>query len=123
MAPWKNILLKSVGVGIGIGIGLGISMAVFAWYSSRPIPKKPWDQSAMIATFEYVETRGEDHHLIFLYTLENRSDNDYKTDTDILQVSGLVAPKNSLAGDGGVRFEEHGIFLPAKQRALVRLEA
>jgi hypothetical protein len=93
MAPWKRILLKSVGVGIGIGVGLGISVAIVAWYTSRPTPQKPWDSNAITATFEHADTRGEDHHIRFLYTLENHTDTDYKIEADILQVLAVVGQK------------------------------
>ena len=122
MAPWKSILLKSLGVGVGIGIGLAICVGGFAWYSSRPKPEKPWDANAITAIFEHVDTVGENHHLRFLYALENHTDADYRTDTSILQVSAIVGEKGNLTGAGQVKFQDQSIFLPAKQRLLVELE-
>ncbi len=78
MAPWKQILLKSLGVGIGIGVGLAMSIAFYAWYSSRPKPPKPWDANAITAAFEHADTNGENHHLRFLYSIENHTDLDYQ---------------------------------------------
>lgn len=122
MAPWKSILLKSLGVGVGIGIGISLCVGTFAWYSSRPQPQKPWDANAITATFEHVDTGGDNHHLRFLYSLENHTDADYRTDTSILQVSAVVGEKGNLTGSGQVKFEDQNIFLPTKQRVLVELE-
>jgi hypothetical protein len=123
VAPWKQILLKSLGVGIGIGVGLAISIAFYAWYSSRPKPPKPWDANAITAAFEHADTNGENHHLRFLYSIENHTDLDYKIETANLRVSAVIAPDNSLlSGAGQVKFQDENVFLPAKQRVLVLLE-
>ena len=123
MAPWKRILLKSLGVGVGIGVGFAICVASYAWYSSRPKPPKPWDANAITATFEHADTSGENHHLRFLYSIENHTDLDYKTETANLRVSAVIAPDNSLlSGAGQVKFGDDYVFLPAKQRVLVLLE-
>jgi hypothetical protein len=103
-------------------VGLAISVAFYAWYSSRPKPQKPWDANAITATFESADTSGEDHHLRFLYSLENHTDRDYKIETAILQVSAVVGQKDSLSGAGQVKFQDESVFLPAKQRVLVNLE-
>ena len=122
MAHWKSILLKSLGVGVGIGIGISLCVGTIAWYSSRPRPQKPWDANAITATFEHVDTGGDNRHLRFLYSLENHTDTDYRTDTSIVEVSAVVGEKGSLTGSGHVKFEDKNIFLPAKQRLLVALE-
>ena len=123
MAPWKRILLKSLGVGVGIGVGLAISVAFYAWYSSRPKPPKPWDANAITATFEHTDTIGDNHHLRFLYSMENHTDFDYKIETANLRVTAVIGQGNSLFGGAGqVKFEDESVFLPAKQRALISLE-
>jgi hypothetical protein len=123
MTSWKQILLKSLGVGVGIGVGLGICVALYAWHASRPVPQRPWDANAITATFEHVDTVGENHHIRFTYNMENHTDLDYKIQTASLQVSALIGPDNSLlAGGGQVKFQDDSVFLPAKQRLLFSLE-
>jgi hypothetical protein len=123
MAPWKQILLKSLGVGIGVGIGFAICVASYAWYSSRPKPLKPWDTNAITATFEHADTAGANHHLRFLYSIENHTDLDYAIEAANLRVSAVIAPDNSLlSGEKQVKFQDENVFLPAKQRVLVILE-
>src|SRR5258708_14946708 len=72
--------------------------------------------------FEHIDTNGENHHLRFLYRLENHTDRDYKIETAILQVSAVIGQDDSLTGAGQVKFQDESVFLPAKQRALVDLE-
>jgi hypothetical protein len=122
MAPWKTILLRSLGIGIGIGVGLALSLLAVAWYSARPEREKPWDSHAVTATFDQVDTAGDNRHLRFLYALENHTDTDYKTPTPILKVSAVVDEQGKLTAAGQVKFEEDDIFIPAKQRLLVHLE-
>lgn len=124
MAPWKNILLKAIGVGIGVGIALAACVALLFWYNHRPVPEKPWDKNAITATFDYVDTQGENHHLRFFYVLENHTDRDYKIVTADLLVSAVVGEEGSLAGgnNGAVKFEDENIFLPSKQPVVTGLE-
>ncbi len=122
MAPWKQVLLKSAGVGIGIGVGLATFVAFYVWYSSLPKPQKPWDANAITASFNSADTKGQDHHLRFLYILENHTDRDYKIGTSDLLVSAVVTENDSLAGNGQVKFEQDSVFLPIKQHVVVALE-
>jgi hypothetical protein len=122
MAPWKQILLKSLGVGVGIGVGLAISVGLYAWYVSRPMPEKPWDANAITATFRMADTAGKDNHLRFDYILENHTEQDYRIKTSELLLSAVVQDKDTLAGGGDVKFQDDSVFLPAKQHAEVEIE-
>jgi hypothetical protein len=123
MAPWKQTLLKSLGVGIGIGVGFAICVASYAWYTSRPGPQKPWDASAITASFLSADTAGEDNHLRFLYILENHTEQDYRVrTTSELLLSAVVQENDSLTGGGHAKFQDNSIFLPAKQHVEVEIE-
>ena len=124
MPTWKRILLKSLGIGIGIGIGLALAVGFYLWYSSRPIPPKPWDSAAITANFLSADTTGDDKHVRFRYILENHTERDYRAKTSDLMLSAVLHEKGSLtgAGSGEVKFEEDTIFLPAKDHAAVEIE-
>ena len=123
MAPWKQLLLRSLGVGVGIGVGIAIAVGVYAWYSSRPKPEKPWDASAITASFLSADTAGEDNHLRFLYILENHTEQDYRVrTTSELLLSAVVQENDSLTGGGHAKFQDDSIFLPAKQHVEVEIE-
>jgi hypothetical protein len=124
MDAWKRILLKSLGIGIGIGIGLALAVGFYLWYSSRPVPPKPWDAAAITANFLNAGTTGDDNHFRFSYSLENRTDRDYRVKTSDLMVSAVLQEKSTLTGSGNgeVKFVEDMIFLPAKDHAQVQID-
>jgi len=122
MSAWKRILLQSLGIGIGIGIGLALSLAGYHWYSSRPVPSKPWNSEAITAAFVFADTAGHDNHLRFLYILENHTDRDYRVNSVDLLLSAVVREKGSLSGVGDVKFLNDRIFLPAKEHVQVAIE-
>jgi hypothetical protein len=120
MATWQRILLKSLGIGLGIGIGLAISLGFYLWYSSRPVPPKPWNSAAITASFFTADT--EDYHPRFRYILENHTDRDYRFQPSELLLSGVLQENSTLTGSGNgkeVKFEDETIFLPAKDHAEV----
>ena len=123
-APWKQILLKFLGIGLGIGLGLALSVAFYVWYSSRPVPQKAWDANAITANFLSADTTGDDNQVRFRYILENHTDRDYRVKTSDLTLSAVLHEKGSLtgAGSGEVKFQEDTIFLPAKDHAEVEIE-
>jgi hypothetical protein len=49
MADWKRSLFISIGWGLGTVVGLALLVGGFLWYSHRPKPEKPWNQSAIKA--------------------------------------------------------------------------
>jgi hypothetical protein len=124
MAPWKQILLKSIGVGLGMGIGLSVAAGFYVWYSSRPVPPKPWDSAAITANFRSADTAGENNHFRFRYILENHTERDYRAKTSGLFLSAVLREKNTLTGSGkgDVKFAQDTIFLPAKDHAEVVIE-
>jgi hypothetical protein len=86
------------------------------------VPQKAWNANAVVASFLLVDTVGEDNHLRFIYILENRTEQDYRTSTDVLHLSVVVRTKDSLAGGKYAKFADDQIFLPAKQHAEVKIE-
>ncbi len=115
LALWKKILLRSIGVGLGLAIGTALILACYAWYSSRPRPQKPWDTNALTATFDYVTTHGDDHHLRFFYVVENHTDSDYTLLTAALVATATMEDGHLSGDNASVNFKDSSLFLPAKQ--------
>lgn len=124
MPAWKRILLKSIGMGIGVGVGLAPAVGLYAWYSSRPVPPKPWDSKAITATFVTADTTGDDSHLRFRYILENHTNQDYRVRTSDLYLSAVLQEQSTLtgSGNGAVKFDEDAIFLPTNDHEQVEIE-
>ncbi|MGH9428486.1 MAG: hypothetical protein ACRD2L_19540, partial [Terriglobia bacterium] len=83
-STWKTIVLKFVAFGAGAAVTLSAMAGVFVWYSSRPKPEKPWNQSAIKATSTNLVFAVEDDRLLydFSYTVENRTNRDYRVPGD-----------------------------------------
>jgi hypothetical protein len=123
-ASWrlgKRILLKSLGVGVGIGLGIAIADGSYAWYTSRPLPQKPWDANAITATFDSADI-AKDNRLRIVYILENHTEWDYRVRSSELLLSAVIQEKNSLSGAGHLKFQDDDLFLPTKQHAIVVIE-
>jgi hypothetical protein len=129
MPSWKRVLLIGAGFGAGFAVLAAAIIGGWIWYDGRPHPPKPWNNKAIIATFDYPDTESgaEDKsgfspdQLVFYYTLENTTDFDYRMPPrDQLELSGRLEEENSLTtNDQFLALDDHPIFLPAKQRIRV----
>jgi hypothetical protein len=76
-AWWKKLFVISMGVGAGVTLGLVV--AVFFWYTNRPVKVRPWNQTAITAKYtDLYLTTSRPLVLTFRYTLENHTDQDYE---------------------------------------------
>jgi hypothetical protein len=119
MATIKRLIIISVSFGIGFAVTVALIIAGFMWYQSRPKLPKPWNPNAMIATYDYIDVEGQDNNFVFYYTLENRTDIDYKiSESSDVIVMGKLEKQKSLTGDskGEDLKPDHPILIPAKER-------
>src|SRR6185295_3484102 len=74
-----RIAIFGLSVGIGVGIVIAIVLGLISWRASR---SKPWDNSAISASFDYVDldsdSNGNPKSFLFHYILQNNSDRDYR---------------------------------------------
>jgi hypothetical protein len=117
---WKRTLLIGAGWGLGTAVGLAAVAGAFIWYESRPkppTPPKPWDTSAIVADYNYVDTEGDANTIVFYYTIENKTDFDYRIEDgrDILMSAKLIKHKD-LSPFKDAQKVDYPIFVPAKKR-------
>ena len=114
MPLWKRLVLISASAGAGVAVTLLLIIGGHNWYQSRP---KPWDTSAVKATFHYIDTEGVNTTLVFMYTLENTTDFDYRLpDKSRAVVMAKLKKEKSLSDDSGYIKVDYPVFVPAKQR-------
>lgn len=82
MEIWKKTLLRAAGFGAGFAVVAALIVAVFLWWTSRPPKVKPWDDKAIVASYESLDTEGDENTYRFVYTLENTTDTDYRVEND-----------------------------------------
>ena len=80
MELWKKILLRSAGFGAGFAIIASVVLGTMLWWSSRPPKQKPWNDKAIVASYESLDTEGDANTFRFTYTLENKTDIDYRVE-------------------------------------------
>jgi hypothetical protein len=124
LTDWKKPLFIGIGWGLGMGVGLAIIVGGFLWYKSRPKPPKPWNATALTATFDKVDNTGDDQHILFYYVLENRTNADYRVDEkNGIELTAKLKEEKSIMTMGS-EFQKISlpIFVPANQRLRVQIE-
>lgn len=76
----KKWFFRAAGFGAGFAVAIAVIVGIFAWYSSRPKPEKPWNTKAITAAYEGLASREEEKsiYLMLTYSLENTTDSDYR---------------------------------------------
>jgi len=121
---WKRLFLIGASVGAGFALMLALIVGGVICYNSRPKPVKPWDTSALKATYDYVDTEGENKTLVFHYIIENATRVDYKLESaDNVVLASRIQHSNSLSveRDENVLKIEWPVFIPAGQRVTLAL--
>jgi len=77
---WKKWFAIGAGIGAGAIVAVTAVLVVILWYSSRPTPARPWNRTAITATFAdlYLTQHQDRIVLTFRYTLENHTGRDWR---------------------------------------------
>jgi hypothetical protein len=122
----KRLLLRSAGIGAGFAVALCLIVGGWVWYSNRPSPPKPWNTTALIAPDPpgfHVSDDGK--HVEFTYRVENTTETDYQIAPDS-RTRLMFRGKNGVLSQplpSGLLPDvlELPIFIPAKQKAVLRI--
>ena len=125
MPLWKKILLRSVGFGAGFALMLCVVVGVWVWYRERPKPPKAWNTQAITAEYELLSTRGDDNHIVFVYTLQNNTDEDFRLDSDVgINLTARLQEQKEFAQFSQTYFSlEYPVFVPARNRVRLFIES
>ena len=124
LSAWKRLALVRFFVGVGFAVVAGLILGGVIWYSSRPIPEKPWNTTTIISKKQPTFDLSDDSTKIVLrYTLENAGDRDYRLDSS--SAIGLMARWQ----DGTLSHPMSDpkelirlpVFIPAKQKASLQI--
>jgi hypothetical protein len=120
MSTVKRWIITGASFGGGLAIVLALIIGGYLWYESKPRPPKPWDNKAITANYDFVDTEGEKNTIVFYYTLQNNTDFDYRiVDASSVTLMSKLEKTKSLSGTKNDDFLkiDFPILLPAKQRA------
>jgi hypothetical protein len=122
MTSWKRTLLFGGGIGAGSILAVAV-IAVGAYYFLHRV--KPWNKAAITAEYDRIQTEGANHSLVFGYTLNNNTDQDFELpDHAEIRLAGKLKAQNALSfsnNDGNFEHIELPIFAPAHSRVRIRL--
>jgi hypothetical protein len=84
LPTWKKLALGSLFGGIGFAAVLAAVAGTLVLYRSRPIPPKPWNTSALVASTKapYFYTLSNNDGIHFNYRVTNNTDSDYSLDDE-----------------------------------------
>jgi hypothetical protein len=118
---WKFALLKFAAFGAGFVVMLCAIAAGVLWYSHRPKPGKPWNETAIKATSTgTLFTIQADRALgDFRYSLQNTTDRDYRLPSDAKIM--LRLPKDMSYRDVPNMTWNHDLYIPAGQKVNVSI--
>jgi hypothetical protein len=122
---WKKILLRSLGFGAGFALTLCVIVGVWVWHRDRPKPPIPWNKQAITAEYDGLNTRGTDNLIVFIYILQNNTDEDYRLDSEFgVNLTARLQEQKEFAQFSQTYFSlEYPIFIPARNRVRLSIES
>jgi hypothetical protein len=105
--PWKMLAIRSFFGGVGFAIGLSIIAGAVLWYHNRPERPKPWNASALKATYdtmEFMVGSAKDTYsypVVFYYNVRNNTDRNYQINSSTLTPMAVLTDGNALSKEFG----------------------
>ncbi|MDP2208952.1 MAG: hypothetical protein Q8K98_09300 [Bacteroidota bacterium] len=123
--PWKKTIIVSASFGAVFAIVSALFLVAYLWFESRPKPPIPWNKSALVAAYDFLDTEGDDNSLVFSYTLENNTDADYNaTESQSLTIMANIEDQNILRQSAGKNDPiklDYPIFVPSKHKVRIKV--
>jgi hypothetical protein len=107
ISGWKKLAIRAFFAGAGFAITLAVSAGAALWYHNRPERPKPWNNTALKATFDTMDisashwTDTYSYPVGFYYNVQNNTDTNY-------QFSGTTFTPMAVLSDGNVLSKEFG---------------
>ena len=125
METWKKIFLRAAGFGAGAIVAAAVIVGVLVWWSKRPEKLKPWNTSAITASFDSIVTEDDTNlsTMVFVYTLQNNTDVDYQVqDGSSIHLGAMLQRSKAFSFDKSDFLRtDYPIYLPAKSRVRFKL--
>ncbi len=122
MEGWKKLAIRAAGFGGGFAVIAGSIICVIVWMSHKQEKPKPWNSTAITATYKALRTTGgEKNSLEFVYILQNNTDLDYRVTNESQVLLGyLDHDGNSLSFDKQDMLKiEPPLLVPAKSKVFI----
>jgi hypothetical protein len=124
MEGWKRVFVRAAGFGTGVAVIIALCGAGLYWWSQRPPKPKQWNEKAITAIYEGLDTGDDKRTLLFAYTLINQTDNDFSLSggSTVHLGASLKQYQNSLSlDDGKLLSVDYPIYIPARRAVRFQL--
>jgi hypothetical protein len=118
MENWKKVAIRAAGFGAGFALVAFVILGTVLWWLSRPPKQKPWDDKAIVASYESLDTEGDANTFRFTYTIENKTDIDYRVENDSrVHLAAFLKRSQALSFSNSENLHaDYPIYIPAKSR-------
>lgn len=109
IASWKKFAIRAFFGGVGFAFALAVLAGAALWYHNRPERPKPWNNTALKATFDTMEIWAGhwkdtlSYSVGFYYNVHNNTDRNF-------EVSNSALTKMAVLSDGNVLSKEFGNY-------------
>jgi len=111
---------RRLALAVAFGAGVAAVGVAGLWLMSRNANRpRPWNPTAITATFGCIVTEGTEKKLVFYYILQNNTDHDFRLNSEAeVLLAGKLGQQQSLTGETPKEFlaGEFPLFLPARHR-------
>ena len=116
---WGKVFIRAAGIGAGFAVTLIISFAIWSYITSQPKIPKPWNNSAIVATFSELTVNTGDRIITnFRYVLENKTPYDYCLPNDNEAAFIQIPVTKGLTKDHEITWDK-GTCVPTGQKVAV----
>jgi hypothetical protein len=119
---WKQLFIKAAGFGVGFALMLVALAGAGLWYSNRPKPPKPWNRTAVTASYQHVRSLEETAHYEFWYVLDNHTDEDFRISDPLEIEAEAQIDSNVLSMCSDCVKLRYPIFIPAQRSLQIPVE-
>jgi hypothetical protein len=120
ISSWKKLAIRAFFGGVGFAVALAMIAGAALWYHDRPERPKPWNATALKATYDTLEFRVgsskdiDSYPVTFYYKVQNNTDRNYQINASALTPMAVLTD--------GMRFQKSSATTsPATQQLMDRL--
>ncbi len=123
METWRKIFLRAAGFGAGAIVTAAVIIGAIVRWPRRPEKSKPWNTSAITASFDSIDTEGDTNTMVFVYTLQNNTDVDYQVQDDrFIHIGATLQRSKSFSFETSEFLRtDYPIYVPAKNRVRFKI--
>ncbi len=109
ISGWKKLAIRAFFGGAGFAVAIAMFAGIAVWYHDRPEPPKPWNTTALKATFDTMDISAGhwkdtySYPVGFYYNVQNNTDRNYRFSSTTFTPMAVLIDSNALSKEFGSR--------------------